>query len=61
MAVTVHDLRDRADRLLDALDVYDRFVDGWPHERGSVPTEVEAYLTQRDGRSEEHTSELQSQ
>jgi len=53
MAVTVHDLRDRADRLLDALDVYDRFVDGWPHERGSVPPEVEAYLTQRDGEARE--------
>lgn len=43
MTVTVGDLRDAADRLLDALDVYDRFVDGWPYEHEPVPAAVEAY------------------
>lgn len=48
MAPTVDDLHDEADRLLDALAVYDRFVDGWPYEHDSIPSEVEVYLTRRN-------------
>lgn len=43
MTGTAGALHDAADRLRDALDVYDRFVDGWPYERGRVPVDVETY------------------
>lgn len=46
MVVTVHDLQSKADQLLDALDVYDRFVKGWPYEAGEVPDRIEGYLTE---------------
>lgn len=47
MAITVDDLRNEADLLLDALAVYDRFVEGWPFEHDSVPSDVEAHLARR--------------
>jgi len=46
MVVTVHDLRSKADQLLDALDVYDRFVKGWPYDPGGVPDRIKGYLTE---------------
>ncbi|MFB6202457.1 MAG: hypothetical protein ABEI98_10665 [Halorhabdus sp.] len=48
MAPVTDDIRVTADRLLDALDIYDQFVDGVPYERHSVPREVEAYLADWD-------------
>lgn len=47
MTVTIDDLQAIADRLSDALDVYDRFVEEWLYERGSVPSDVEASLADR--------------
>lgn len=46
MAETVDDIQSKADPLLDALAVYDRFVRGWPYGRGTVPSEVERYLSE---------------
>ncbi|WP_435065757.1 hypothetical protein [Halobaculum sp. EA56] len=48
MVVTVHDLRSKADQLLDALDVYDQFVKEWPYEPGEVPDRIEGYLAELD-------------
>lgn len=48
MVVTVQDLRGKADRLLDVLDVYDRFVEGWPYDPGEIPDGIEGYLTELD-------------
>lgn len=48
MVVTAQDLQERANRLLDALDAYDRFVAGWPYESTTVPAEVREYLASRD-------------
>lgn len=44
MAVTVDELRAVANRLRDAIEVYHQFVDGWPYETESVPSEVSTYL-----------------
>jgi hypothetical protein len=52
MAVTVDDLQATADQLGDALDAYDRLVEGWPYESGTVPAGVREYLADRD----EHAS-----
>jgi len=49
MAVTADDLRVIAYQLLDSLDVYDRFVEGWPYEHDAVPNEIVAYLVELDG------------
>lgn len=48
MVVTTHNLRSKADQLLDALDVYDQFVKGWPYEPGEVPDRIEGYLAELD-------------
>jgi len=52
MAVTVEDLQATADRLEEALDAYNRLVEGWPYESETVPTEIREYLADRD----EHVS-----
>jgi len=49
MAVTVENLRATADQLQEALDAYDRLVDGWPYESATVPAEIREYLAERDG------------
>lgn len=53
MVVTVDDIECKADQLLDALAVYDRFVEGWPYEHGSLPDDVERYLAELDGGTSE--------
>lgn len=55
MDPTVDDLRAAAERLRDALAVYDRFAEGWPYGCGPIPSEVDAYLTRRTGNSPETT------
>jgi hypothetical protein len=52
MAVTVDDLQVTADQLGDALDAYDRLVEGWPYDSGTVPAGVREYVADRD----EHAS-----
>jgi hypothetical protein len=49
MTVTVDSLQSVADQLLEALDLYDRFVDGWPYERGAVPNDIERFVAELDG------------
>jgi hypothetical protein len=48
MTVTVEDLRATAERLVDALDAYDRLVEGWPYESTAVPAGVREYLEDRE-------------
>jgi len=48
MAVTLDDLQATAEQLLDALDAYDRFFEGWPYESATVPSGVRGYLAGRD-------------
>ncbi len=48
MAVTVEDLQATADRLREALDAYNRLVEGWPYESATVPAGVREYLADRD-------------
>ncbi len=47
MTVTDDDLRATAERLRDALAVYERFVEAWPCESDGVPDSVERYLEER--------------
>jgi len=57
MVVTVDDIEYKAAQLLDALAVYDRFVEGWPYECGTIPDDVERYLAEFEGsKSEAETS-----
>ncbi|WP_226023866.1 hypothetical protein [Halomicrobium salinisoli] len=51
MTATDDDLRATAERLRDALAVYERFVERWPCESDAVPDAVERYLAERDAGS----------
>lgn len=49
LIVTVDDLRATAERLRNALTVYERFVEEWPYESDAVPDPIERYLAERGG------------
>jgi len=49
MAVTRDDLRAVAERLFDALDAYDRFIDGCPDESATEQSRVREYFEGNDG------------
>ncbi|MFB6189068.1 MAG: hypothetical protein ABEI57_04220, partial [Halapricum sp.] len=48
MAVTHNDLQATTEQLLDALDAYDRFLEGWPYESATVPAGIRESLAGRD-------------
>lgn len=52
MAVTVENLQKAANQLGEALDAYNRLVEGWPYETAALPPRVQEYLADRD----EHAS-----
>lgn len=43
--VTVHEIEASSERLREALDDYERFVEGWPYQSEAVPEYFERYLS----------------
>lgn len=53
MSTTAEDLRGTARRLSDLLDIYDRFIHGWPYQNGPVSTEIGTELLKQDTEASE--------
>lgn len=53
MSTTAEDLRGTAGRLSDLLDIYDRFIHGWPYQNRPVSTEIGTELLKQDTEASE--------